>query len=84
MDEIHGELHETQPHDPQGDRHQHPDRVEVHDHPQHLQDVAARVPKRMELARTRPLRVVDRNVVHGVLIRQECHRNRGDAGESRR
>src|SRR5262245_26821785 len=47
----------------QRQRHQHLDRVEVHDHPQHLQDVAVRVANEVELRRSLPLGVLDRQVV---------------------
>ena len=66
----------------QRQRHQDLDRVEVHDHPQHLQDVAVGVLHEVELRAARALRVVDRQVVHRVLVGQERHRDRRDAAEA--
>ena len=80
-DQVGDQLDEAEAHDPQRERHQDLERVEVHDHPQHLKDVAVGVTERVELADPGALRVIDRQVVDRVLVGQERHRDGGHAAE---
>jgi hypothetical protein len=66
------------------DRHQDPQRVEIHDHPQHLDDVVVSIPDRVELGTPRALDVVDRHVPDRMPVGQERQRDGGDAREPRR
>ena len=68
----------------QRDRHQHPQRVEVHHHPQHLDDVVVGILERMELGPPSPLEVVDRHILDRMPIGQERQRDRGHTRKPRR
>ena len=65
------------------DRQQDPQRVEVHDHPEDLEDVAVGVPDELELRHPGPLGVRDGLVADVVLVGQERDRQRRHAREAR-
>ncbi len=65
----------------QRERHEHLERVEVHRHPEHLEDVPVGVLAELELRLACPLVVVDRQEVDLVVVREERDGDRGDAGE---
>ena len=75
-------LEEAEPEQGQRQRHEHLERVEVHRHPEHLQDVPVGVLAELELRLARALVVVDRQEVNVVVVGQERHGDRGDAGEA--
>ena len=82
VDHVVDGLEEADAEQGQRQRHEHLERVEVHRHPEHLEDVPVGVLDELELRLARPLGVVDRQEVQLVVVREERDGDRGDAGEA--